>query len=219
VCAKPATEGVEASANNGDIAVAIDALTQIHQVDLINISLAGQEPSEIEADAIQAAIEAGVLVICSAGNESGSPVMYPAAAPGAVAVSAVGLTHAFPAASLDQLTVPQDTTRFAPGGLYAANFNSVGTQIACSGPGVAVISTVPGSTATEPAYAAMSGTSMASPAVCGALATLLSEDSQYQKMPRDQARAYYAWAVLSQSLRWLGLDPQLAGLGLVRAAS
>lgn len=219
VCAKPGTEGVEASANNGDIAVAMDALTQIHQVDLINISLAGQEPSEIEADAIQAAIEAGVLVICSAGNESGSPVMYPAAAPGAVAVSAVGLTHAFPAASLDQLTVPQDTNRFAPGGLYAANFNSIGTQIACSGPGVAIISTVPGSTATEPAYAAMSGTSMASPAVCGALATLLSEDSQYQKMPRDQARAYYAWAVLSRSLRWLGLDPQVAGLGLARAAN
>ena len=217
VCAKPTGEGPEASASNGDIAAAIDALTVTHGVDLINISLAGSQSSEIEADAIQSAIEAGALVVCSAGNESGAPVMFPAATPGAVAVSAIGLSGAFPAASMDQLTVPQQAGMFTAGGLYLASFNNVGPQIACAGPGVAIISTVPGSTGEEPGYAAMSGTSMASPAVCAALATLLSGDQQYQTMPRDITRAQYAWTVLSRSLRWLGLNPQFAGLGLARA--
>src|SRR5207244_1868554 len=55
--------GQEGTASNGDIASAIDALASTQHVDVMNLSLGGPAPSEIEADAIMSAIEAGVLVI------------------------------------------------------------------------------------------------------------------------------------------------------------
>jgi subtilisin family serine protease len=79
---------------------------------------------------------------------------------------------------------------------------------------VAIVSTVPGKTADEAAYAAMSGTSMASPAVCAALAAVLAKDEQYQNLPRDASRAQYAWTVLARGLRQLGLNSQFQGYGL-----
>lgn len=209
--------GDEGTASNGDIAAAIDALVTTHQVDVMNLSLGGPQPSEIEADAVLSAIEDGVLVICAAGNNNGAPVMYPAACQGAVAVSAVGLSGTFPAASVDGLSLPQQADRFAASGLYAASFNNIGPEVACTGPGVAIISTIP-SVAGEPAYAAMSGTSMASPVVCASLAAVLSQDAAYSQMPRNIARAQYAWTVLSRGLRSLGLNSQYQGYGLVSTA-
>jgi hypothetical protein len=61
----------------------------------------------------------------------------------------------------------------------------------------------------------MSGTSMACPAVCASLAAILSQDQAYRKMPRNAARAQYAWAVLARGLRQLGLSRQYQGFGLV----
>lgn len=206
--------GQEGSASNGDIASAIDALATGHQVDVMNLSLGGPDPSEIEADAIMTAIEAGVLVICAAGNGNGAPVIYPAASPGAVAVSALGIPGVFPAGSVDSLSVPQQADHFTPSGIYAASFNNIGPQVACVGPGVGIISTVPQTGAGAPAYAAMSGTSMACPAVCASLAAILSQDQAYRKMPRNAARAQYAWTVLARGLRQLGLNSQYQGFGL-----
>ncbi len=206
--------GQEGSASNGDIAAAIDGLATAQQVDVMNLSLGGPQASEIEMDAVVAAIEAGVLVICAAGNGNGAPVMYPAACPGAVAVSALGLAGVFPAGSVDSLSLPQQADRFAANGLFAASFINLGPQVSCTGPGVAIVSTVPGKAADDPAYAAMSGTSMASPAVCAALAAVLAKDEQYQKLPRDVSRAQYAWTVLARGLRQLGLNSQYQGYGL-----
>jgi subtilisin family serine protease len=207
--------GQEGSASNGDIAAAIDALASTQQVDVMNLSLGGPDPSEIEADAIKAAIEAGVLVICAAGNGNGAPVVYPAGSPGAVAVSAVGFPGTFPPGSIDALSVPQQADHFAASGIYAASFNNIGPQVACVGPGVGIISTVPQTGPGVAAYAAMSGTSMACPAVCASLAAILSQDQAYRKMPRNAARAQYAWSVLARSLRQLGLSSQYQGFGLM----
>jgi len=206
--------GQEGTASNGDIASAIDALASTQHVDVMNLSLGGPAPSEIEADAIMSAIEAGVLVICAAGNGNGAPVVYPAASPGAVAVSALGIPGTFPSGSIDALSVPQQADHFAASGIYAASFNNIGPQVACVGPGVGIISTVPHSGPGKPAYAAMSGTSMASPAVCASLAAILSQDQTYRKMPRNAARAQYAWNVLARGLRQLGLSSQYQGFGL-----
>lgn len=207
--------GQEGYAGNGDIASAIDALASTQQVDVMNLSLGGPDPSEIEADAIMTAIEAGVLVICAAGNGNGAAVIYPAAAPGAVAVSALGIQGTFPPGSLEALSVPQQADHFAASGIYAASFNNIGPQVACVGPGVGIISTVPQTGPGDPAYAAMSGTSMACPAVCASLAALLGQDRAYRKMPRNAARAQYAWTVLARGLRQLGLNSQYQGFGLV----
>ena len=202
------------SANNGDVAIAIDALVNEHRVDLINLSLGGLQSSQVELDAIQAALEAGVLVICSAGNESGGPVTYPAAYAQCVSVSAVGIPGCCPDNGLDAATTPAQSDRYSFTGLYSPTFVSVGPAINYVGPGVAIISTVPGASDGSAPYAAMSGTSMAAPAVCAALATVLSRDQTYLAMPRDIHRAARAATLLFQSCRDLGLSPQYQGLGL-----
>jgi len=212
--------GTEETANNGDIATAVDYLTMHENVDLINLSLGGVRGSEIEKDAIQSAIDRGVLVLCAAGNNAGAQIIYPAAYPGSVAISAVGLLGTFPSGSMDSLAVPQQMDRFGASGIFSAAFNNVGPQIACSGPGVGIISTVPegakGSTA--PPYASMSGTSMACPAVCAALATILEAYTEYRKMPRDRSRAIYAWTRLVGGLRAMGFGANVEGYGLASAS-
>lgn len=199
-------------ANQGDIANAIDALADL-PVHLINLSLGGPTPSAIERDAVTAALEGGVLSICASGNASG-PVMYPAAYPEAVAVSAVGLFGNYPQGTLASQTVPQTPDRFSPTGLYLANFSNTGVQVRCTGPGVGIISTVPAEAGETTPYVDMSGTSMASPAVCARLATLLAEDKDYLALDRTTARAQRAFVVLAQHLIDLGLAPQYEGGGL-----
>jgi hypothetical protein len=193
---KAADGALEPEANNGDIAAAIDTLVHDERVDLLNLSLGGSRGSQIEQDAIDGAIDEGVLVICAAGN-SGGPVIYPAAYPGCVAVTAIGLAGTVPASSVDALVYSQ------PGsdGIYAAAFNNAGPQVACAGPGVGIISTVPANAKDRAPTMAMTGTSMAAPAVCAALATILARDKQYRSMPRDRSRAVYAWQTLARSLR------------------
>jgi subtilisin family serine protease len=207
--------GQEGIASSGDIASAIDALATTQQVDVMNLSLGGPDASQIEADAIMTAIEAGVLVFCASGNGNGAPIIYPAAAPGAVAVSALGIQGTVPPGSVDALSVPQQAAYFTANGIYAAIFNNIGPQVACVGPGVGIISTVPQIGPGDPAYAAMSGTSMACPAACASLAAILAQDQAYLKMPRNAARAQYAWTVLARGLRQLGLSSQYQGFGLV----
>ena len=201
----------EGNANNLDIANAIDELSS-RECDLINLSLGGAEPSDVESDAIAGAVEHGCLVICSAGNGSGAPILYPAADPRAVAVSAIGLFGAVPMGSLDSMSLPQQADHYAGGGLYLASFSNVGLEMKCTGPGVGIVSTVPGTNGAP--YAAMSGTSMAAPAVTAALATLLSHDAGYRNLPRNAQRAQRAWTVLVSTLRSLGLNQQYQGFGM-----
>lgn len=205
------------SASNGDIAIAIDALVTEHKVNLINLSLGGFQSSQVELDAIQAAVEVGVLVICSAGNENGGPVTYPAAYAQSIGVSAIGVPGCCPPNGLDASVTPSQSDRFSFTGAYSPTFTSIGPAINCVGPGVAIISTVPGTKDGSAPYAAMSGTSMAAPAVCAALATLLSSDRTYRDMPGDIHRAARAATLLLQGTRNLGLSPQYQGAGLPTA--
>jgi serine protease len=59
-----------------------------HHLDVVNCSFGGDDPSQLEAEAYQAARDANVLVIAAVGND-GTHVRYPAAYPSVVAVSAV----------------------------------------------------------------------------------------------------------------------------------
>ena len=59
-----------------------------HHLDVVNCSFGGDDPSQLEAEAYQAARDANVLVIAAVGND-GTHVRYPAAYPSVVAVSGV----------------------------------------------------------------------------------------------------------------------------------
>jgi subtilisin family serine protease len=201
-----------AAASNADVAAALDAFATEHRCDLINLSLGGSQSSAIELDAVTAAAEKGSLVLAAAGNTAGA-IDYPAAYPGVVAVSAVGLYGTFPMNAIEALALPASADKFV-GSLFEASFNNSGPHMACTAPGVGIISTVPGD-----GYASMSGTSMACPVVTAALATLLAADANYVRLPRDVSRARYAWNVLLRSLRSLGLNSTYQGLGLVTGSA
>lgn len=200
-------------ANQGDIANAIEELSRNRQTDLINLSLGATSGSQIERDAIQDALERGTVCICAAGNSAGA-VLFPAAFPETVAVSALGIEGWGPAGSLAAGRLPLDPARFGDFGLYLANFSCFGTEVTATGPGVGILSTVPERHGLAAPYAVMDGTSMASPAVCAVWAGLLAQDATYAQLPRDENRARMALAILRQHVRDIGLSPQFQGLGV-----
>jgi len=126
-----------------DLAETIDEC-RVRGAHIINMSWGSSTPTGVIGDAIVRAASAGVLLIGAAGNESG-PVIYPAAYPQVVAVSAVDINDAF------------------------ASFSNFGSEVENSAPGVNIYSTWKGG-----GYATISGTSMAAPHVAGVAALMLS---------------------------------------------
>ncbi|MGY1684226.1 S8 family serine peptidase [Geodermatophilus sp. SYSU D00867] len=116
-----------------------------HGADVVNMSLAGAGYSDVTGVAIRYALDRGVPVVASTGNDglNGNPVMYPAANSGVVAVSATTPTGA-----------PAD---WAVHG-WQADVATVGESVLLPMPG--------------DGYGSGSGTSFSGPAVAGAVALL-----------------------------------------------
>jgi subtilisin len=201
-------------ANQADVANAIDALAHQWAADLVNLSLYSMTPSQIEHDAIQAALQAGTLCICSAGNDGVPVVGWPAAFPESAAVSAIGLQGWPPPEGADAIYVPTNPDELGSDGLYFAVLSCYGKALLATGPGVGIISTsLPGDGTTWPFFAD-TGTSVSSPLVAGVLAGLLSQSPEYLATPRGPARAALARSILAAHATSVGIGPLYVGKGL-----
>ncbi len=122
--------------------------------DIISCSWGGTSYSETLVEAIEYAIDHGVMVIAAAGNSNSNSLHYPAAYQGVIAVSAT-----------DQNDIK-------------ASFSNYGNWIDVSAPGVDIASTVPYEIKGG-YYMLASGTSMAAPHVSGLAALLMSAFPTY----------------------------------------
>lgn len=206
-------EGPHDGPTQADIINAIDSLSRDHQCDLINMSLGGGPKSSAEEDAIRDAAERGTLCICSAGNHNG-PIDFPGAYSECAAVSAIGRIGWAPAGTFSADNRPREAAKMGHNNLFLASFSCFGPTLACAAPGVGIVSTVPDRDGFVGAYMEMDGTSMASPAACGALAVILSQDATYKTLPRDISRSKKAALALSQHCKAFGLPVKFEGRGL-----
>jgi len=155
----PTASNVGLDGNSPEIAAGIEAAVR-DEMDVVNLSLGEPEvqPSrDLVAQALQGAAAAGVVPVVAAGNDFGAfgrgSVSSPGSAPAAITVGATSL------------------------GRQMADFSGAGpTPISLrlkpelSAPGVSIVSSVP---QREGTWEALSGTSMATPHVAGAVALLL----------------------------------------------
>jgi subtilisin len=197
---------------SGRISDLIDALDIAieRQLDVMNMSLGSAEPSELVQQKVEAAVAGGVACIVAAGNSSG-PVQFPGMLPQSITIAAVGQMGQFPADSYHAMTVGPG----GPGadGIFAAKFSCFGQQVRLTGPGVAIVSTVPGG-----GYAAWDGTSMATPHVTGLAALVLAHHPDLKRTTsRDAGRVTALFNILRASARPVVADPLRGGFGLPHA--
>lgn len=134
-----------------DYTIAEGILEAIRQkVKVINMSLGTYYPSPILQDAVKKAIDAGITVVASAGNDGANVINYPASFDGVISVGATN--------SKNQL----------------ADFSTYGPSVDVVAPGHQVYSPVYDPDK-QSSFTEMSGTSMSSPVVAGAVSLLLSK--------------------------------------------
>ncbi len=114
--------------------------------DVINMSLGGAGYSQLLNDAVKIAVDNGVVVVVSMGNDYQAKVNSPAVCQGVIAVGALN--------AKDEVT----------------DFSTGGNHISIAAPGEAIYST-----SNTGGYVYMSGTSMSCPFVSGVCALILSQ--------------------------------------------
>ena len=117
-----------------------------HGANIINLSLGSIKPSQALSEAVEEANEAGVLIVCAAGNGGSSHPYYPAAYDGVLAVS-----------SVDPLN-------------RKSSFANYGSYISVVAPGNSIRSAY-----WNGGYATWSGTSFSVPFVCAEAALIMAK--------------------------------------------
>ncbi|MEU4425081.1 S8 family serine peptidase [Actinoplanes sp. NPDC024001] len=178
------------------------------QIDVVNMSLGTQTGSNLVAQKIGQAKQAGVACIAAAGN-SGGPVQFPGSIRDDVlTVAAVGRLGEFPPTSFHA----QQVTGTVDNGYFSAKFSCFGPEVDVCAPGVAIVSAVPAD-----GFAAWDGTSMAAPHVAGVAVLTLAHHPDFQSAyrNRDAARVDRLFQILKQSATPLNLGgPERTGAGV-----
>lgn len=197
---------MDGTGNGNDFAIAKGFKDAVDAgADVVNFSVGGEAPSPILAEAMAYGFARGTLFVIAAGNY-GTPVLYPAAYAGVVAVGATTASGAHASYSNygPQLTV------VAPGGdAYAAQ------------PARGIYSTLP-TYATYmsrvlgkgPNYGVESGTSMATPVV-GGLAALIMAEAKARGHRLTPAQVHTRISATAEDVGAVGFDP-LNGYGMIR---
>ncbi|WP_036646926.1 S8 family peptidase [Paenibacillus pini] len=120
-----------------------------HGAKVINLSLGNYADSEFLHDAIKYAYDRDVVIVAASGNDNTERPGYPAAYPEVLAVAATDQNY------------------------KRASFSNYGNYIDVAAPGTSIASTYPGNQ-----YAALSGTSMASPHVTAMAALIRSKNPE-----------------------------------------
>ncbi|MEM1082390.1 MAG: S8 family serine peptidase, partial [Pseudomonadota bacterium] len=196
--------GDDGSAHQADIALALYVMAHEQGCHLVNLSLGTTQRSDLVADAISDARQAGCLTLCATGNGDDA-VEYPAALDDSVAVGAVGIDGWGPVGSLAASRKPDDPARMATP-WFIGKFSSHGPEVNAVAAGVGIIATVPGDQ-----YAGYSGTSMAAPQLTALLAAALGGHTALNES--GSARSEAMLRVLQQHLTDMGLSSDLQGQG------
>lgn len=145
-----ASYGMPEPSDCSDLAAAIDEMTRIERLEILNISMGTTAHCFTLYLEVQQAYGAGTLIVASSGNEffEGNPVVFPAAYPHVVSVAALERDHS------------------------PAEFSSSNAGVDLAAPGVDVpVASPPGFDTEDGAadgYTTADGTSFASPMVAGA---------------------------------------------------
>ncbi|WP_336784643.1 S8 family serine peptidase [Paenibacillus sp. MMO-177] len=126
-----------------------------NKMNVISMSFGGAQFSQALKNAIQAADQAGIIIVAAAGNsgKGEETELYPALFSEAISVGAVTKSN------------------------QIASFSSTGNEVDIVAPGSEIVSTLNDGT-----YGVMSGTSMAVPHVTGAVAALLSANKKWNSV-------------------------------------
>ena len=167
-------------------------------IEVANMSLSGSGYSQAEYDAIQGAVNKGVAFAVAAGNNDADANNYsPAAYDNVLTASALadfdGASGGFGGATC---RTDQDDT--------LADFSNWGNAVDITAPGVCILSTYP---LEQGEYGAISGTSMASPHVAGALALLASANN-----PANATDVYNLYAQVKSAGNFSWVDDSGDGI-------